>query len=67
MQGIWKPMPKSPSVLVDGPYSAPAQNWNVRMQNPKPLTLTLALTLILTLNLLLNLLTASKCRKQLQA
>ena len=30
MQGIWKPMPGSPTVLVDGPYSAPAQNWKVR-------------------------------------
>ena len=28
-QGIWRPMPGSPTVLVDGPYSAPAQNWKV--------------------------------------
>ena len=24
-------MPGSPTVLVDGPYSAPAQNWKVRI------------------------------------
>ena len=29
-QGDWQPMPGSPTVLVDGPYSAPAQNWKVR-------------------------------------
>jgi hypothetical protein len=28
-QGDWRPMPGSPTVLVDGPYSAPAQNWKV--------------------------------------
>lgn len=27
----WLPMPNAPRILLDGPYAAPAQRWDVRL------------------------------------
>ena len=39
----WLPMPEAPRVLLDGPYAAPAQRWEVRSEQSVSVCKTLTL------------------------